>query len=40
MLETIALAGKTKYTVHWLTADFQIDQRNGIIPDVKAIPAP
>ena len=40
MLKTIALAGKTKFTVHWLTATFQIDQRSGAVPDVKNIHAP
>jgi hypothetical protein len=40
MLEAIALAGKTKFTVHWLTADFQIDQRNGVAPDIKNLHAP
>ena len=40
MLETIALADKTRFTVHWLTADFQLDRRNGIVPDAKDIPAP
>jgi len=40
MLETIALADKTKFTVHWLTADFQLDPHSGIVPDVKGIHAP
>jgi len=40
MLETIALADKTKFAVHWLTADFQIDQRSGGVPDAKDIRAP
>ena len=40
MLETIALAGKTKFTVHWLTADFQLDQRTGVVPDAKDIRVP
>jgi hypothetical protein len=40
MLEIIALAGKTKFTVHWLTADFQIDRRYGVVPDVKDIRVP
>lgn len=40
MLEAIALTDKTKFTVHWLTADFQLDQRSGIVPDAKTIPAP
>jgi hypothetical protein len=40
MLETIALADKTKFTVHWLTADFQLDQRTGVVPDAKDIRMP
>ena len=40
MLEAIALADKTKFTVHWLTADFQLDQRTGIVPDAKDLRAP
>jgi hypothetical protein len=40
MLEAIALAGKTQFTVHWLTADFQIDQRSGVVPDAQDIHAP
>jgi len=40
MLETIALADKTKFTVHWLTADFQLDQRTGVVPDAKGIRVP
>jgi hypothetical protein len=40
MLEAIALADKTKFTVHWLTADFEIDQRDGVVPDAKNIRLP
>jgi hypothetical protein len=40
MLEAIALTDKTKFTVHWLTADFKLDPRNGVTPDVKDIRAP
>jgi hypothetical protein len=32
MLETLALAGKTTFTLHWLTADFQPDRREGPVP--------
>jgi hypothetical protein len=32
MLETLALAGKTTFTVHWLTVDFQPDRRTGVTP--------
>ena len=40
MLEAIALADKTRFVVHWRTADFQLDDRNGPVPDAKGIPAP
>jgi len=40
MLETIALAGKTRFTVHWLTANFQLDPRAGVVPDTKDIRLP
>lgn len=40
MLETIALADKTKFSVHWLTADYQLDQRNGSVPDENGIRMP
>jgi len=29
MLETLALAGKTTFTVNWLTTNFQPDRRAG-----------
>jgi hypothetical protein len=32
MLEAVALSGQTKFTVHWLTADFQLDTRAGPTP--------
>lgn len=32
MLEAIAMAGQTKFTVHWLTADFESDMRTGPTP--------
>ena len=32
MLESIALADKTTFTVHWLTADFKLDRRIGVVP--------
>lgn len=32
LLEAIAMAGQTKFTVHWLTADFQLDTRVGPTP--------
>jgi hypothetical protein len=38
MLETLALAGKTTFTVHWLTADFQPDRREGIAPKLETFP--
>lgn len=40
MLESIALTDKTRFTVHWLTADFRLDRRSGPVPDVKGIRAP
>jgi hypothetical protein len=38
MLETLALAGKTTFTVHWLTADFQPDRREGVTPKLEKFP--
>jgi len=38
MLETIALAGKTTFTVNWLTAEFQPDTRAGIVPKLEKFP--
>jgi hypothetical protein len=38
MLETLALAGKTTFTVHWLTADFQPDRREGVAPKLEKFP--
>ena len=38
MLETLALAGKTTFTVHWLTADFQPDRRKGVAPKLETFP--
>jgi hypothetical protein len=38
LLETIALAGKTTFTVNWLTAEFQPDTRTGIVPKVEKFP--
>jgi hypothetical protein len=38
MLETLALAGKTTFTVHWLTADFQPDRRAGLPPKLEHFP--
>jgi hypothetical protein len=32
LLEAIAMSGQTKFTVHWLTADFQLDTRTGQTP--------
>lgn len=40
MLEASALAGKTRFTVHWRTVDFQLDQRNGPVPSPKTIRMP
>jgi hypothetical protein len=38
MLETLALAGKTTFTVNWLTADFQPDRREGVAPKLEKFP--
>jgi hypothetical protein len=38
MLETLALAGKTTFSVHWLTADFEPDQREGVTPKLEKFP--
>jgi len=38
MLETLALAGKTTFTVHWLTAEFQPDRREGVTPKLEGFP--
>jgi hypothetical protein len=38
MLETIALAGKTTFTVNWLTAGFQPDARAGVVPKLEKFP--
>ncbi|MGA9776997.1 MAG: hypothetical protein WBS33_01875 [Verrucomicrobiia bacterium] len=40
MLEAIALADKTSFTVHWWTVDFQIDRRYGAVPGIKNLRAP
>ena len=40
MLETLALAGKTTFTLHWLTADFQPDRRNGPVPKHESLSLP
>jgi len=38
MLETLALAGRTTFTVNWLTADFQPDRREGVAPKLETFP--
>ncbi len=38
MLETLALAGKTTFTVNWLTAEFQPDRREGVAPKLETYP--
>ncbi|HUZ07755.1 MAG TPA: hypothetical protein VMV89_09740 [Candidatus Paceibacterota bacterium] len=40
MLESIALAGKTTFTLNWLTAKFQPDPRAGVVPKVEKFPMP
>lgn len=32
LLEAIAMSGQTRFTVHWLTADFELDTRAGPTP--------
>lgn len=39
MLEAIALAGKTTFTLHWWAADFQLDNRTGPVPALTNFPA-
>ncbi len=39
MLESLALAGKTTFTAHWLTAEFQPDARTGVVPKLDRFPA-
>jgi hypothetical protein len=38
MLETLALAGKTTFTVNWLTVEFQPDRREGVTPKLDGFP--
>lgn len=38
MLETLALAGRTTFTVNWLTANFQPDRRSGLPPKLEKFP--
>ncbi|HVU27969.1 MAG TPA: hypothetical protein VHG71_09565 [Verrucomicrobiae bacterium] len=40
MLEAIALAGKTTITLHWLTANFRADARQGNVPDLQNLRLP
>jgi hypothetical protein len=40
MLETLALTGKTTFTVNWRTAAFQPDRREGVTPKLEKFPAP
>jgi hypothetical protein len=40
LLEAVALANKTTFTVHWLTADFCADKRNGTTPKLEKFPTP
>jgi hypothetical protein len=39
MLETIALAGKTTFTLNWLSAEFKPDARAGVVPKLQSFPA-
>jgi hypothetical protein len=38
MLESIALAGKTAFTVHWRTADFKLNEGKFVAPQLKKFP--
>jgi hypothetical protein len=38
MLETLALSGKTTFTVTWLTARFEPDRRHGVTPKLQSFP--
>jgi hypothetical protein len=40
MIEALALAGKTTFTLHWLTADFQPDRREGPVPKPETLSVP
>jgi hypothetical protein len=40
LLEAVALANKTIFTVRWLTADFCVDTRNGTAPKLEKFPIP
>ena len=40
LLEAVALANKTSFTVHWLTVDFCADTRNGAAPKLEKFPTP
>jgi hypothetical protein len=38
LLEAVALANKTTFTIHWLTADFCADTHNGTAPKLEKFP--
>jgi hypothetical protein len=38
LLEAVALSGKTTFTVHWLTVDYQLDTRMGTVQNLKSFP--
>jgi hypothetical protein len=40
LLEAVALSDKTTFTLHWLTADFQLDERTGPVPTLTRFPEP
>ena len=40
LLEAVALSGKTTFTLHWLTANFELDLRPGSLPDPSSLPVP
>lgn len=39
LLEAIALAGKTGFTLHWWAAEFYLDPRTGPVPGTESMPA-
>jgi hypothetical protein len=39
LLEAVAMTGQTAFTVHWLTADFQLDTRTGPTPGFENVEA-
>ncbi|HTR43742.1 MAG TPA: hypothetical protein VMH87_19185 [Pseudomonadales bacterium] len=38
LLEALALSGKTTFTLHWLTVDYELDKRSGPVENLKSFP--